>query len=90
MNDASVVHIAVMAMELAAKLAAPILLTSLAIGFGISVMQSVTQIQEITLSFVPKLIGVALVILLSGQWMLDQAVDFTHDLFDFLPTLLSG
>lgn len=90
MNDASVVHIAVMSMELAAKLAAPILLVSLAIGFGISVMQSVTQIQEITLSFVPKLIGVAVVILISGQWMLDQAVDFTHNLFDFLPTLLSG
>ena len=90
MNDASVVHVAVMAMTLAAKLAAPILLTSLAIGFGISIMQSVTQIQEITLSFVPKLIGVALVILFSGQWMLDQAVDFTHDLFELLPTLLSG
>ncbi len=41
-------------------------------------MQSVTQIQEVTLSFVPKLVGVALVILLSGQWMLDQSVDFTH------------
>ena len=90
MNDASVVHLAVMAMTFAAKLAGPILLTSLAIGFGVSVMQSVTQIQEITLSFVPKLVGVALVILLSGQWMLDQSVDFTKALFAALPQLLSG
>jgi len=89
MNDAAVVHIAVQAMILAAKLAAPILLTSLAIGFGVSTMQSVTQIQEITLSFVPKIVGVALVIVVSGQWMLGQTVDFTTTLFDELPTLLS-
>lgn len=90
MTDAAVVHIAVQAMILAAKLAGPILLVSLAIGFGVSTMQSVTQIQEITLSFVPKLIGVALVIVVSGQWMLGQTVDFTTALFAELPTLLSG
>lgn len=90
MNDASVVHIAVLTMMLATKLAAPILLVSLAIGFSVSVLQSVTQIQEITLSFVPKLVGVAFVILVSGHWMLDQAVDFTHELFAALPQLLAG
>jgi len=90
MNDASVIHIASLAMILAAKLAGPILIVSLAIGFGVSTMQSVTQIQEVTLSFVPKLIGVAIVILVTGQWMLDQTVDFTHELFAELPRLLSG
>ena len=90
MNDTSVVHIAVQTMILATKLGAPILLVSLAIGFGVSVLQSVTQIQEITLSFVPKLIGVAIVILITGHWMLDQAVDFTRELFASLPQLLSG
>ncbi len=90
MNDAAVVHLAVQTMIVATKLGAPILLVSLAIGFGVSVIQSVTQIQEITLSFVPKLIGVGLVILFSGQWMMDEVIDFTNMLFAALPQLLAG
>lgn len=90
MNDVAVIHIAVQTMVLAVKLGAPILLVSLAIGFGVSVFQSVTQIQEITLSFVPKLVGVGVVILVSGHWMLDQAIDFTNELFASLPQLLAG
>ncbi|MGN6633993.1 MAG: flagellar biosynthesis protein FliQ [Oryzihumus sp.] len=90
MTDSAVVHLAVQSMIIAMKLAAPILIVSLAIGFGISLMQSVTQIQEVTLSFVPKLLGVAIVILLSGHWMLGEVVDFTRQLFDTLPQLLSG
>ena len=90
MSDVSVMHIAVETMVLATKLAAPILLVSLVIGFGVSVLQSVTQIQEITLSFVPKLVGVGVVILVSGHWMLDQAIDFTNELFASLPQLLAG
>lgn len=77
-------------MILATKLGAPILLVSLAIGFGVSLIQSVTQIQEITLSFVPKLIGVACVILFSGRWMMSEAIDFTNMLFAALPQLLAG
>lgn len=90
MTDSAVVHLAVQSMLIAMKLAAPILIVSLAIGFGISLMQSVTQIQEVTLSFVPKLLGVALVILVTGHWMLGEVVDFTRQLFDTLPQLLSG
>jgi flagellar biosynthetic protein FliQ len=90
MTDASVMHIAVQTMILATKLAAPILLASLAIGFAVSVLQSVTQIQEVTLSFVPKLVGIGLVLLVSGHWMLDQTIDFTHALFAALPQLLAG
>jgi flagellar biosynthetic protein FliQ len=89
-NDAAVVHLAVQTMIVATKLGATILLVSLAIGFGVSVIQSVTQIQEITLSFVPKLIGVGLVILFSGQWMMDEVIDFTNMLFAALPQLLAG
>jgi flagellar biosynthesis protein FliQ len=88
-TDNAVIHIAVQTMILAAKLAGPILVVSLAIGFAVSLLQSVTQIQEVTLSFVPKLIGVGLVILLTGNWMLGQAVDFTHALFASLPALLA-
>lgn len=89
MTDNAVVHLAVETMILALKLAAPVLVVSLAIGFAVSLLQSITQIQEVTLSFVPKLLGVVAVILLTGHWMLGQAVDFTHHLFDILPQLLS-
>ena len=88
MTDTAVIQIALQAMLLTAKLAAPILLASLAIGVGVSLLQSVTQIQEVTLTFVPKLGGVALVILLSGHWMLQEIVNFTQSLFAALPTLL--
>jgi flagellar biosynthetic protein FliQ len=90
MTDSDVVHVGLQAMILSAKLALPILLVSLAIGFGIGLLQAVTQVQEVTLSFVPKLIGVALVILLAGNWMLHEAVAFTRALFDMLPGLLDG
>jgi len=73
---------------LAAKLCAPILLTAMAVGFGISLMQAATQIQEVTLSFVPKLIAVAAVTLLSGNWMVSELITFTQQLFADLPTLL--
>jgi len=58
------------------------------VGFGISLMQAATQIQEVTLSFVPKLIAVAAVTLLSGNWMVSELITFTQQLFADLPTLL--
>ena len=61
MDETTVVEIAVQAMVVTAKVAAPILVTTLAIGFAVSLLQSVTQIQEFTMAFVPKLLGVALV-----------------------------
>ncbi len=90
MTDTDVVAIGLQAMIVAAKLCAPILLTALAIGFVISLFQSVTQIQEVTLSFVPKLIGVGVVLLITGNWMLGTMVTFTEELFAQLPQLLGG
>jgi flagellar biosynthesis protein FliQ len=90
MTDSDVVHVGLQAMLISAKLAMPILLVSLAIGFGIGLIQAVTQVQEVTLSFVPKLIGVALVILVSGNWMLHEVVAFTRSLFALLPRFLDG
>ncbi|MDQ1396403.1 MAG: flagellar biosynthesis protein FliQ, partial [Acidimicrobiaceae bacterium] len=84
------IQIALHMMTVTAKVSAPILLTSLALGLAISLFQSVTQIQEVTLTFVPKLAGVALVIIVSGHWMLAQIVGFTHELFNMLPQLLSS
>ena len=71
MNDTTTIEIAVRMMTVSGELAAPLLLTALAIGLGISLIQSVTSIQEVTLTFVPKMAGVALAIVLSGHWMLN-------------------
>jgi len=88
MSDSDVTDIAVQTMVLAAKVAAPILLTALIVGFAISLFQAATQIQEPTLSFVPKMIAVAIALLLTGNWTLSELVSFTHQLFDMLPHLL--
>ena len=88
MTDTTVINIALQTMVVALKLSAPILVTSLVIGFTISLFQSMTQIQEFTLAFVPKLVGVGVALLVSGGWMLQTLVDFTQDLFAMVPTLL--
>ena len=88
MTDTVVIELAMRTMVVALKLSAPILLTSLVIGFTISLFQSMTQIQEFTLAFVPKLVGVGVALLISGNWMLHTLVAFTNDLFDSLPSML--
>lgn len=90
MNTGAVLDIAVRALEVAAKLGAPILLTALVVGFAISLLQSITQIQEITLSFVPKAIAVALALVVAGHWMIAEMVSFTHELFRQVPALIGG
>ena len=76
-------------MLVALKLSAPILLTALSIGFAISLFQAMTQIQEFTLAFVPKVVGIGVALIVSGNWMLHTLIDFTVDLFERIPTLLS-
>lgn len=90
MTDTSVIQIAVQTMIVTAKLCGPVLAVSLIIGFGVSLMQSVTQIQEFTLTFVPKLIGLGLVLLLGGSWMLAELESFTRHLFDLVPSLVKA
>jgi flagellar biosynthetic protein FliQ len=87
-SDADVTSIAVQTMTVAAKVAAPILVTALLVGFLISLFQAATQIQEPTLSFVPKVIAVAIALLVTGNWVLSTLVDFTQQLFASLPQLL--
>jgi flagellar biosynthesis protein FliQ len=88
MTDTAVIHIALQTMLVALKLSAPILLTALVIGFAVSLFQSLTQIQEVTLAFVPKLLGVGIALLICGNWMMHTLVAFTNDLFDAIPGLL--
>jgi flagellar biosynthetic protein FliQ len=88
MSDADVTQIAIATMTTGAKVAAPMLLTALLVGFLISLFQAATQIQEPTLSFVPKMIAVAIALLVTGNWVLSELVSFTHQLFAMLPHLL--
>lgn len=69
-------------------LTAPILGVALAVGLFIGILQAATQIQEMTLSFIPKLASVAAVLFLVGPWMLTLLVDFTQQLFLKIPTLI--
>lgn len=89
MTDTAVIEIAMRTMVVALKLSAPILATALAIGFTVSLFQSMTQIQEFTLAFVPKLVGVGLALLICGNWMLHTLVNFSLDLFESIPSLLA-
>jgi flagellar biosynthesis protein FliQ len=88
MTDTKIVELGLQAMTIAAKMAAPILLTALLVGFAISLFQSVTQVQEATLSFVPKAVAVGVALLLSGNWMLHEMITYTTQLFERLPDLL--
>ncbi len=89
MSDTDIVEMGTDALILAAKLGAPMLLTTLAIGLIVGMLQSATQLQEPTIAFVPKFMGVGAVLLLSANWMLATVVDYTHGLFEMIPRMLS-
>ena len=88
MTPETVLEIGTQAMWIAVLLAAPVLLAALAIGVLIGMVQAATQIQEMTLSFIPKLLGVAAVLALAGSWMLSLAVDWVRELFLDIPLML--
>jgi flagellar biosynthetic protein FliQ len=87
-NESDVVHIAGQALLLAAKLAGPLLIVSLVVGVVVSLVQAVFQVQDQTLSMVPKLAIGALVLALTGGWMLRITVEFTQQLFARIPELV--
>jgi flagellar biosynthesis protein FliQ len=83
-----VISLALDAMGLAMRIGLPLLLVGLVIGLVVSVFQAVTQIQEQTLAFIPKVIGLAVVIVVGGPWMLDQVISYTQQLYSSIPTLI--
>jgi flagellar biosynthesis protein FliQ len=85
-----VVNLAMSAMELAMKIGLPLLMVGLVLGLVVSVFQAVTQIQEQTLSFIPKIIGTAVVIVVAGPWMLGQLLAYTEQLYSSIPRLVGG
>ena len=90
MTPEAVLDIGSEALLIAAKLAAPLLITALVVGFAISLLQSITQVQEVTLSFVPKIVAVGIALVIAGNWMISEIVQFTETMFDRIPMLLSG
>lgn len=90
MNQDTVVSIVTHAMEVGLKVSLPILLVGLVVGLVISVFQAVTQIQEQTLSFIPKVIGLVVVIVIAGPWMLGQILTWTQELYGSIPNLVGA
>ena len=88
MTEAFVLSLAKQTVTIALMLAGPILLISLLVGSLISLIQAATQINEVTMTFIPKMVGIILVILILGSWMLQQLMIFTSGLFNQLPSLV--
>jgi flagellar biosynthetic protein FliQ len=76
------------ALKLALLLGAPLLLTSLVVGLVIGLFQAATQINEMTLSFIPKVVAMAAVMVIAGPWMLGMLVDYTRRLIESIPALV--
>jgi flagellar biosynthetic protein FliQ len=88
MNQDQVVNLATQAMKLALEVAGPLLIVGLVVGLLVSLFQAVTQIQEQSLSFIPKIIGVAVLIVVLGPWMLGQLVNYTENLYNSIPSMI--
>ncbi len=89
MSDGQVLEIATSAVVMASKLAGPLLITALVVGVFISLLQTVTQIQEMTLSFVPKAIGMVVVLIVAGNWMLREMTNYSIQLWSSIPGLVT-
>lgn len=83
-----VISLGMDAIELTLKVALPLLLAGLLVGLLVSVFQAITQIQEMTLAFIPKILVVAVVAAVGGPWMLDQMLVFTRELYLAIPEIV--
>lgn len=88
MNQDTVVNLASQAMSLAFKVAGPLLLGAMVVGLLISIFQAVTQIQEQSLTLIPKIAVIAVIAVVLGPWMLDQLVVYTTNLYSAIPSLV--
>ncbi|MBP6275810.1 MAG: flagellar biosynthesis protein FliQ [Limnohabitans sp.] len=89
MDTAMVIDLARHALWTAVLVSAPLLGVALAVGLVIGIVQAATSINESTLSFIPKLIAMALALLIFGSWQLVTLIDFTRSIFQRIPTLFS-
>ncbi len=88
MTPEAVMTLAQQAMQMTLMIAAPMLLTALLIGLLVSIFQAATQINEATLSFIPKLLAMFLVLMLTGSWIIGSMVDYVQRLFGNIPWMI--
>ena len=88
MTPETVMTIAERALELTLLLAAPMLVVALLVGLLIGVFQAATQINEMTLSFIPKVLGIAASMVIAGPWMLKELISYTRALIESIPSLV--
>ena len=88
MDTDTVVSLATQAMSLALKISIPLLGVGLVVGVLISIIQAVTSIQEQTLSFIPKVLAMAAVLVIGGPWMLNQLMSYTAELWTSIPNMV--
>lgn len=88
MTPETVMTIGRQALEVTILVSAPLLLTALAVGLLVSVFQAATQINEMTLSFIPKLLATFLVLVVAGPWMLTMMMDYTRRLYSGIPGMV--
>lgn len=88
MTPETVMTIGKQALELTLIVSAPLLLTALAIGLIVSIFQAATQINEMTLSFIPKLLGMFVVLIIAGPWMIGLLLDYMQRLFSSIPWMV--
>jgi flagellar biosynthetic protein FliQ len=88
MTPETVIAIGRQAVEVALMLSGPLLLSALCVGLLVSIFQAATQVNEATLSFIPKLVATFLVLILAGPWMLQLFVDYFRQLYERIPQLI--
>ena len=88
MTPEAVITIGQQAIEMTLMISAPLLLSALAIGLVVSIFQAATQINEMTLSFIPKLLGIFVMLILAGPWMVNTMVDYIQRLFGNIPWMI--
>lgn len=86
MNEDVVIHLALQALTVTLKVAGPVLVAALVVGLVVSIFQAITQIQELTLAFIPKILAVGAVIAFAGPWMLDTMMTWTRELLLSIPS----
>lgn len=88
MSDVEILNILTGALAVSARIAGPLLLVALVVGVAVSLFQAVTQVQEMSLTFVPKLAGIAVTLVFAGNWMLRELVGWVEALWSSIPSML--
>ena len=89
MNQDTVIAIGTHALEMTLMISLPMLIVALVVGVAISLFQAITQIQEQTLTFVPKIIAVFGTLIIAAPWLMSQMIKFTEDIFAMIPNITS-